>query len=309
MKKIALFTLMLVTIITYSQKKKNGTIFIEHPAIEVVESMLQAFADGDADKAASYLAEDFKAFEGTGTDKDDEGVTKEGFHGMIKFVKENYDYVSIKRSPGAYPDALEYKDDDFGLTVQTWTHFKGVHKKTGVKIDMPMHRLFTMTDDNKIKRMIIYNNQLPFAEIRRSFVERKNGTIYNHHENINTVRRMIHAFENDDLETAYSFYTEKARLRNINMPIGETLSVEESKANDEKFKEKFEIKSIDVNGYPDYLNYGIGNAKIVHSWWDVRLIRKSDDKKIIVPVMFVHRFNDDGKITSEVAYFSSKLLE
>lgn len=45
------------------QKKTNGTIYIEHPAIAVVENMTKAFVSGDSDKVASYLGiENFKAY-------------------------------------------------------------------------------------------------------------------------------------------------------------------------------------------------------------------------------------------------------
>ncbi|MBL4939548.1 MAG: nuclear transport factor 2 family protein [Lutibacter sp.] len=311
MKRIVLIAMMVFTVVTFAQKKKNGTIYVEHPAIKTVESMMQAFVEGDADKVANYLDDEFKSFNGSNTNKDAKGGTKENFLKQVKFWNENIDYFSIERSKGAYPDALQYKDgnNDNVTWVQTWEHVKGVHKKTGVKLDMPFHRLFVVNKDNKITTMINYYDERVYDEIGKSFVERKNGTIYNHHEYINIVRRMIHAFENDDMEIAYSFYDDKVRFRNINMPLGETQSLEESKASDEKFKEKFDITSIDVRGYPDYLNYGLGNAKVVMSWWNVRLIRKSDNKKIIVPIMFTHNFNDEGKITRETADFNAKLLE
>ncbi len=311
MKKHLLIVMMIFTVITYAQKKKNGTIYVDHPAINTIESMQAAFVAGDADKVASYLADDFKSFNGSSTNKDDKGGTKENFINNVKFWKDNISYLSITRSQGAYPDALEYKDENNAdvTWVQTWEHVKGVHNKTGVKLDMPFHRLFIVNKENKITMMMNYYDERVYAEIGQSFVERENGTIYNHHEYINKVRRLIHAFENDDPETGYSFFDEKARFSNINMPVGKTLSMEESKEGDKKFKEQFEVNSIDVRGYPDYLNYGLGNAKVVQSWWNVRLTRKSDDKKIVVPLMLMHNFNDEGMITSETAYFSAKLLE
>lgn len=309
MKKSVIIFMMMFTIITYAQKKKNGTIYVDHPAITVVESMLQAFVEGDTVKVSSYLADDFKSFSGISTNKDQKGQSKKAFLNQVQFWKDNVDYLSIARSNGAYPDALEYKDDEDGLWVQTWERLKGVHKKTGVKLDMPFHRLFTVNKDNKIGRMINYFDRSVYTEIGRSFVARENGKIYNHHEYINKVRRMVHAFENDDMETAYSFYTDDARMRNIHMPIGETMTLEESKENDKTFRENFEVNSIDVRGYPDYFNYGLGNAKVVQSWWNVRLTRKSDKKKIVVPVMFIHDFNDEGMITREMSYYSAKMLE
>ena len=91
--------------------------------------------------------------------------------------------------------------------------------------------------------MINYLDESVYDEIGQSFDDRKNGTIYNHHEYINKVRRLIHAFENKDMETAYSFYDEKARFSNINMPIGESQNLEEAKAGDKKFFEKFPRKN------------------------------------------------------------------
>lgn len=54
-------------------------------------------------------------------------MDKKGFINQLKFWNSNIDYLSIKRSEGAYPDALEYKDannKDVTL-VQTWDNQKG----------------------------------------------------------------------------------------------------------------------------------------------------------------------------------------
>ena len=48
-----------------------------------------------------------------------------------------------------------------------------MHNTTGVKIDMPTHRLFKLNDDNKIETMINYFNERVFSEIRQSFEDRK----------------------------------------------------------------------------------------------------------------------------------------
>jgi len=71
----------------------------------------------------------------------------------------------------------------------------------------------------------------------------------------------------------------------------------------------FDVVSMDVTGYPDYLHYEMGNADVVLSWWDLRLIRKSDKKEISLPVFYIHYFNDKGKISSEMIYYSAKMLE
>ena len=228
MKNVFFTALMLLATMGYSQKKNNGKVFNEHPAIGIVNSMLEAYFAGDADKVASYLAEDFKAYNGTGINKDNKGNSKEQFIDQANYWKENLSYVSFKPTSGAYPDAIEYKDG--GTWVQTWNHLKAMHNTTGVKIDMPTHRLFKLNDDNKIETMINYYNERVFWEIGQSFEDRKNGTIYNHHDNINTVRKMMNAFENMDLETAYSFFKEDARFNSLELPDGETMSLEEVKA-------------------------------------------------------------------------------
>jgi hypothetical protein len=312
MRKIVLILMMISTFITYAQKKANGTIYSEHPAITAVESMLQAFIKGDEKKVAGYLADDFKQFYGSNTNKDAKGSDKQNFLDDVKFWKDNFSYLSLTRSPGAYPDALEYKDgaNDDVVWVQTWEHLKGVHNKTGVKLDNPMHRLFIVDKNNKIKTMINYFDRNAYREIGNSNNERKNGIIYNNHEYINKVRRMVYAYENKDFPTAYGFFDEKAEFTNSEMGIDDKpFTLTQMKEIDKKMFERFDITSIDMTGYPDYLNYELGNAKVVQSWWNIRLTRKSDKKNIVLPVFYIHNFNDEGKITSEIAYYSEKMLE
>jgi ketosteroid isomerase-like protein len=312
MKKCISIVLLIATGITYSQKKSNGTIYVEHPAITTVEAMTEAFVNGDVNKVASYLADDFKSYSGTTTNKDDKGMNKEAFLKSVKTWKDNIDYPSIKRSKGAYPDALEYKDDDQKdvVWVQTWEDVKGVQKETGVKIDRPLHRLFTVDKNNKIKTLINYSTSTVSDEIKQSYADRKNGEIYNHHENINSVRKMVHAFENKDFNKAYSFYDDKATFSDINsIDINKEYTLAEQKENDKKLFESFDIVSIDQVGYPDYFHYELGDARVVQSWWKIRLIRKSDKKNIVLPMMFIDTFNDKGKIVSEIMYYSEKILE
>lgn len=313
MKKSIAIVLLLSVCVTFAQKKKNGTIYIDHPAIAAVEAMTKAFVAGDADKVATYLADDFKSFNGTSTNKDDKGQDKAAFIASVKEWKEDIDYLSITRSPGAYPDALEYTEDAANkdqVWVQTWEEIKGVHKKTGVKIDMPSHRLITLNKNNKIIRIINYSTSRIGDEIGQSFADRENGTIYNHHENINTIRKMIHAFENKDYEKAYSYYDEKANFSDINsLDPNKNFTLTEQKANDKKILEAFEIVSIDQVGYPDYLHYQLDDARVVLSWWNFKVIRKADKKEIVFPMFFIDNFNDKGKIVSEIAYYSEKLLE
>ncbi|GAA4952244.1 hypothetical protein GCM10023314_27090 [Algibacter agarivorans] len=306
MKKQVIIFMMLFTVIMYSQKKKNGTVYKEHPAIVAVEAMQQADVAGDYEKVATFLADDFKSVSGTTRNKDAKGTNKEDFVKWVENKSKWLSYRSLTRHGEAYPDAIEYKG---GKTwVQTWNYLKGVHDKTGVKVEMPMHSLYRLNDDNKIELAINYNYPVG-RDIREAFSERTNGTLYNQHEYINKVRRMMAAFENMDLEKAYSYFDEKASFSNLEMPVGESMNLEELKAAHQDFYKNFEVESIDVVGYPDGLEYEIGGGMTIQSWWNFRVIRKSDKKKLIMPAMYTHDFNDDGMIARSIGYFSTKVLD
>lgn len=310
MKTKILSVMMLIAFISTAQKK-NGTVYIEHPAIDVVQQFVDAGVAGDKSKMATYLTDDFRAFNGLTNNMSDKGMNKEEFLNNQMVYFNQLDYYSVTPFPGSYPDAIEYKKDnpDGEVWVQTWDLLKGVHKNTGVKIDAASHRLYTLTKNNKIKNIIFYNNGSVIDEIRASFTDRKNGTIYNHHDYINTVRKMMYAFEKKDFEKAYSFYDDKAEFVNSSSPTFESRPLAEQKEIDKQLFEKYDIENVEMVGYPDYLHYEMGDAHVVQSWWNIHLKRKADKKAIVVPIHYQMYFNDEGKITSETAYYNPKLLD
>ena len=307
MKRHVTIAMMIFSIVMFPQKKKNGTIYSEHPAIKVVEEMQQAFIKGDTVALASYLTDDFRAFNGMNNNPDAKGATKENVINQSKWWHKNIVYTSIARQGEAYPDVLEYKDS--GTWVQTWDFLKGVHDESGVTIDMPIHRLFVVDKDNKIKTMITYDD----GWVWREYVEnrrgtRTNGTIYNHHENINKVLRMMAALANADVDKAFSYFTDDAVFTNLDMKDDESHTVAEEKESFTNMLKDWTIDRIDVRGYPDYLEYEIGGSKVVQSWWVARMTRKSDGKKVKLPLMLIHDFNDEGMITREAGYYTATAL-
>ncbi|PHR14994.1 MAG: hypothetical protein COA40_02230 [Aequorivita sp.] len=310
MKTKILSVMMLIAFISTAQKK-NGTVYIEHPAIDVVQQFVDAAVVGDKSKMATYLTDDFRAFNGSTDNMSDKGMDKEEFLNNQMVYFNQLDYYSVTPFPGSYPDAIEYKKDNPNgdVWVQTWDLLKGVHKNTGVKIDAASHRLYTLTKNNKIKNIIFYNNGSVIDEIRASFTDRKNGTIYNHHDYINTVRKMMYAFEKKDFEKAYSFYDDKAEFVNSSSPTFESRPLAEQKEIDKQLFDKYDIENVEMVGYPDYLHYEMGDAHVVQSWWNIHLKRKADKKAIVVPIHYQMYFNDEGKITSETAYYNPKLLD
>ena len=112
MKKMIVLALMITTTIVFAQKKTNGTIYLDHPAIKVIEDMTKAMVAGDDKKVASYLTNDFKSYNGVTTNKNDKGQDKTQFLKNVGLWKEEFAYFSITTTPGTYPDALEYKKDN-----------------------------------------------------------------------------------------------------------------------------------------------------------------------------------------------------
>ncbi len=311
MKKRIVFALAcLITLGLNAQKKTSGTIYGEHPAITVVESFNKAFVNGDVEKVATYVTDDFKSYNSSSRNRlngDKATLLKE-----VASWRDNYEYTSLTRQKGLTPDALEYKEDlaKGEVWVQTYEILKGTHKQTGVMVDLPIQRSYIVTKDLKIRLLIAYIDSRPFDQTIYNQSERKNGEIYINHENINTVRKVMAAFENKDFDKYSLYYDESLKVSDINNEDStKTLSLKELIANDKNFHKNFEIVRMVQVGYPDYLHYELMDSRAVFSWWNLELIRKSDQKKINLPLMVSDDFNNKGKITAEVLYYSQKILE
>lgn len=311
MKKSAFFfAFVFLAIAAFGQKKDNGTIYIEHPAIAVVSEFEKATVAGDSARIANLLTDDFKSINGTTTNLSDPATNKTAYLKNILRYSRELDYFAIEPIPGSYPDALDYKKDnkDGEIVIQDWITLKGVHKATGVKIDAAAQRIYYLTKDNKIKRIINYSNGKVMDEIFASLSDRTNGKIYNHHENINTVRKAVYAFEKGDVDKSLSFFSDDARIYDINIEWGKYFTKAETKANWQKFLNDFEIKSIDIVGYPDYLEYEMDNGREVLSWWKFNVVRKADKKAIVLPIHISSGFDEKGKVVSQIMYYSMSLL-
>ena len=128
-----------------------------------------------------------------------------------------------------------------------------------------------------------------------------------YHEHINTVRKLLVAAENGDMEKAYSYMDENAKFNDINFK--DPVSMDQVKENDKVWLSKYDITSIDQVGYPDYLEYDQDESKVVLSWWKIRMKRKSDGKEVVLPIHYSHRFNDEGKIAGGSVYYSPNAIE
>ena len=74
----------------------------------------------------------------------------------------------------------------------------------------------------------------------------KNGTIYMNHEHINSVRKLMYAFANGDVDKAFTFFHLYANYVDINETKG--MNEEEIRARDAKLLSGWSITSLDETG-------------------------------------------------------------
>jgi hypothetical protein len=316
MKKVTISILMMIPFISFGQKKDNGKIYIEHPAINVVDAFTKAWVAGDTTAMSKMMTSDFKAYNAVTSTPSDKGREKAAYLRNARMWFDQLDYFSVKTMEGSYPDALEYtKDasDTRAVTVQCWDVLKGVHKTTGVKANMILHSSYQLTKDNKISMLVSYINPEFGNNIGMAMSVRKNGTIYNEHPNINSLRLMMASAQNGDWEKYYGYFDPKAMFLDSNDPTATYYNLDKEKANDKEIMALYEVKDMEQTGYPDYLQYEIGNptgkAGVLYSWWNMHLIRKSDKKEIMIPMHYQHDVNEDGKIVRLISYYNAALLK
>lgn len=133
MKTIILSTaLFFFAFASFSQdSKQNGTIYINHPYIDVVNKGIKAYLAQD-DAANREIYADTAKFWISGMEK------PISIDEAMKMWHSDFDYYdSIKLTMVGYPDYLEYVKDNSKI-VQSWWKWSGKSKKTGevVKIDL-----------------------------------------------------------------------------------------------------------------------------------------------------------------------------
>ena len=303
MKNILYLLSFLFVFSLNAQKNKNGNLYDKHPGIDLVASFHKAYATGDLEKASEILHEDVKWYDGNTNNTQWGG--KQRVLNNIDWFKNYFDYVSFNDSPGAYPDALEYKKD--GNWIQSWFNVYAVHNETGVELDHPVLRLYSLNDDStKIIGIIEYSNKRNFDQIANARTDMKNGTIYMSHKHINTVRKVQFAYQNGDVEKAVSFFHENATINDINESM--IMNMDETLERDGKMFANWTVTDLIEVGYPDYLEYDWRDSKVVLSWWTFKMKRKSDGKEVDVPVHFSDRFDNEGKIIRRTSYWNKSLL-
>ncbi len=152
MKKIILSTgLFLFAIAAFSQEEKNGTIYIKHPYIEVVNSTAKAYMAKD-DAANKAIYSDTAKWWVSGMPK------SISIAEAFKIWRSDFDYYDdIKLTPVGYPDYLHYVDKDYKI-VQSWWKWSGKSKKTGEIVTIDCVQFDSFNNDGKIVDESIYGD-------------------------------------------------------------------------------------------------------------------------------------------------------
>ena len=303
MKKHIIYLFVLFFSFSFSQKKNNGKLYIEHPAMDVVEQFNEAFVSGDLETMKSLVSDDFRWY----TLSMREPGTLQQLLNRSNYLSKNVVNFDIKHYGGAYPDALEYKKDDI-LEVMTYTWMSGYDRNTGVELDMPRYVNFRMNDEGKIRSMNVMDDQALWTKAYQAWDTRANGVIYKDHPLVTKVRLMMRDYETQDVEKIKSNYTENTRFYDVmNSPVDEFKSLEEEFAQFNDYMEVFELVNIRESGFPDVLDYE-GNGAVVISWWEMTLRNKKSGKTNTIMQHIQHSFNENGEIVREDYYFNPAQL-
>ena len=303
MKKHIIYLFVLCFSFSFSQKKNNGKLYIEHPAMDVVEQFNEAFVSGDLETMKSLVSDDFRWY----TLSMREPGTLQQLLNRSNYLSKNVVNFDIRHYGGAYPDALEYKKDDI-LEVMTYTWMSGYDRNTGVELDMPRYVNFRMNDEGKIRSMNVMDDQALWTKAYQAWDTRANGVIYKDHPLVTKVRLMMRDYETQDVEKIKSNYTENTRFYDVmNSPVDEFKSLEEEFAQFNDYMEVFELVNIRESGFPDVLDYE-GNGAVVISWWEMTLRNKKSGKTNTIMQHVQHSFNENGEIVREDYYFNPAQL-
>jgi ketosteroid isomerase-like protein len=284
-------------------EEKNGTVYVQHPAIEKTKMLWSAFEKGDKAAFGAFLADSMIAIYNGSTDFQ----KKENYLKSLDWWSTEFENLKVVDDAPAYPDAIDYTKG--GLWVQDWLLITGTHKKSGINLNFHLHNLYSFNVDGKITSLHLYFNNDQFEEINSSGTTQENGKIYINHPYIITIRKLVNAYCAKNVVTLSEFFSPDASFTNSTKKWGLSVDLTERKKEwDETFIKNDNIKMRQV-GYPDCIYYAKGDSYVVYSWWVWSGISKASGKKIEFPLMLSHSFNNDGKIVSEEAYYSSNHFE
>lgn len=136
---------------------RNGIVYDEHPFIEQLKGLVEAYERGDANKMATFFSPDAKFYKKGGGDTENYSkislsersqLWEKGIGGSIARRMEVY----------GYPDAIRYEKGEGGWEVLSWWNHMSVTKKgeeTTEKRDF-IHLSHSFDDEGKITREVLW---------------------------------------------------------------------------------------------------------------------------------------------------------
>ncbi|MDG1509022.1 MAG: hypothetical protein P8Q53_04500, partial [Flavobacteriaceae bacterium] len=295
-RKITVLLLM-IPFLVMSQKEKNGKVYKNHPAIEIVNQFNKAYVDGDVETLKSLVSDDFKMWNSMNNNPNYKGGDINNLTGQSAWMNKNFVNMSIENRGSAYSDAIEYKDD--GTYVYTFQMFTAWDKNNGFKIKTPRNGTFIFDKEGKkIRRFLWSDNQAAWDKWSISRETVKNGVIYKDHPSIGTVRKVYYHLAQGNIEKTFQDFGKNARIYDSNLTDKDYNSLEEQIESVTSVLSEFEIVSIDEVGYPDYLDYE-GNGGVALSWWKFTFKNKKSGEMKTMKLHSQMWFNSKGKIGRE----------
>ena len=304
MKKLLLVFTMIFSVAVFSQKESNGKLYIEHPAIEIVNQFNEAYTSGDLDKLKELVTENFQVR----TLKDRKSNDINWILGTSNYLSKNIVDLEIKHYGGSYPDVLEYKQDGI-VDVKTYEWLTGYDKNTGLDINMPRYATYRMNaKGDKVAGLWINDDETLWQKNWDAYETTENGVIYKDHPLVSKVRLLYQSYKTGDVEKIKANYTENTIFYDVmNSEIDEFKTLEEEFAQFDEYMEVFEIVNIRESGFPDVLDYS-GDGAVVLSWADFTFKNKKSGNTKTISQHIQHWFNEKGEIVREDYYFNPAQL-
>jgi hypothetical protein len=159
MRRIILTASLFIIVFNgFSQEEKNGTIYIKHPYIQVVDKSNKAYLDNDM-ATAKQIYSDTARFWISGMPK------PIPIADALKMWSGDFAYYdSIRIKTVGYPDYLNYIDGDQKV-VQSWGTWSGKSKKTGNTLRVDFVQFDTFNNDGKIVFETLYGD---FSQMKKN---------------------------------------------------------------------------------------------------------------------------------------------
>lgn len=279
-------------------QKGEGIIYTNHEAISKTKALWAAFVKGDAEAYASNLTDSLTLI----SNGDSTVLGKQNYKRIFNWWK-GINHLAVKQDNHLEPIAYTSKDGD--LWVEDWVRITGIHNESGLNYDNHAHDLYHFNKDMKIDKVYQYYDDKSSEAINKSSLTTKNGTVYDNHPYINTVRKYVNAWCAEDIPTLTSFYSPDAWCMQSSYKATRPIKLEDKMKQNKQTFDAYDNIKLEQWGNPDCIYYEKDDAWVVNSWWILSFTTKDGAKKSDIPVMISNVFNKDGKITWEAVYVSS----